>query len=93
MPMVNVNVQPEIIRWALNQTQEEKLGEKLFSLLHEAAHIWIGENDLYNDRNSRADGVSDLERICNAVAGELLVSKGNSFTMKVKIAAPSKKGV
>lgn len=50
-------------------------GAKLFSLLHEAAHIWIGENDLYNARHSRADGVSDLERICNAVAGELLVPK------------------
>ncbi|MCD7832712.1 MAG: ImmA/IrrE family metallo-endopeptidase, partial [Lachnospiraceae bacterium] len=50
-------------------------GAKLFSLLHEATHIWIGENDLYNDRHSRADGVSDMERICNAVAGELLASK------------------
>lgn len=29
MPMVNVNIQPEIIRWALSQTQEEKLGDKL----------------------------------------------------------------
>ena len=31
MQMVNVNIQPEIIRWALNQTSEEKLGDKLMS--------------------------------------------------------------
>ena len=29
MPAVNVNVQPEIINWALSQTNEEKLGTKL----------------------------------------------------------------
>ena len=28
MPAVNVNIQPEIISWALSQTQKEKLGEK-----------------------------------------------------------------
>ena len=31
MPAVNVNIQPEIINWALNQTQEEKLGDKLMN--------------------------------------------------------------
>ena len=29
MPTINVNIQPTIIRWALNQTDEEKLGVKL----------------------------------------------------------------
>ena len=29
MAAVKVNIQPEIIRWALSQVQEEKLGEKL----------------------------------------------------------------
>ena len=28
MPTVNVNIHPEIIKWALSQTQEEKLGDK-----------------------------------------------------------------
>ncbi len=50
-------------------------GARLFSLLHEAAHIWLGEDDLYNDRHNRIDGVSDVEVICNAVAGELIVPK------------------
>ena len=31
MPAVNVNIQPEIISWALSQTQEEKLGDKLMN--------------------------------------------------------------
>lgn len=31
MPVVNVNIQPEIIRWALSQTQNEKLGDKLLN--------------------------------------------------------------
>lgn len=48
-------------------------GAKLFSLLHEAAHIWLGVDDLFNDRQNRIDGVSEIEKICNAVAGELIV--------------------
>ena len=31
MPAVNVNIQPEIISWALSQTQKEKLGDKLMN--------------------------------------------------------------
>lgn len=31
MPAVNVNIQPEIIRWALSQTQKEKLGDTLMN--------------------------------------------------------------
>lgn len=48
-------------------------GAKLFSILHEVAHIWIGKNDLFNDRQSRMTGVSKTEVVCNAVAGELIV--------------------
>ena len=50
-------------------------GARLFSLLHEVAHIWIGVDDLYNDRRNRTDGVSPTEVMCNAVAGELIVPK------------------
>lgn len=46
---------------------------RLFSLCHEIAHIWLGENDLYNDRRYSGAGVRPIEIICNAVAGELLV--------------------
>ena len=68
-------------------------GAKLFSLFHEAAHIWIGVNDFYNDR--RNSSIKETEVICNAVAGELMVPneafekawKKNStegFTEKIK---------
>lgn len=46
---------------------------KLFSLVHEAAHIWMGTDNFYNDRYGNASGVSNLEVICNAVAAEILV--------------------
>lgn len=46
---------------------------RLFSILHEIVHIWLGRNDLFNDRQIRLTDISDTERICNAVAGELLV--------------------
>lgn len=42
---------------------------RLFTLLHELAHIWIGSSGV-SDGNT-ADG-RDEERFCNAVAGEFL---------------------
>lgn len=48
---------------------------KLFSILHETVHIWLGKDDLFNDRQSRINDVSDIEVICNAVAGELIAPK------------------
>lgn len=56
-------------------------GARLFSLLHETAHIWLGIDDLYNDRHNCIDGVSDLEVMCNAVAGELIVPKRVFWTI------------
>lgn len=46
---------------------------RLFSLLHEFVHICLGEDDLFNDRDSTASGVKSIEMFCNAVAAELLV--------------------
>lgn len=60
-------------------------GAKLFSMLHEVVHIWLGRNDLFNDRQSRITGVSKPEVLCNAVAGELIVPK-NLFLSKWDIA-------
>lgn len=50
-------------------------GAKLFSLFHEAAHIWLGVNDLYNDRHGDTEGIKAIEVLCNAVAAELIVPK------------------
>ena len=46
---------------------------KLFSLLHELVHIWIGKNSFYNDTLGTAQNVSKEEQFCNAVAAEILV--------------------
>lgn len=48
-------------------------GARLFSLLHEATHIALGRNDLFNDRQNSISTVSSIETLCNAVAAELLV--------------------
>lgn len=55
---------------------------KLFSLFHEIAHIWLGENDLYNDRRN-INIVKRIEVLCNSVASELLVP-ANEFIQKWK---------
>ncbi len=47
-------------------------GAKLFSLFHEIVHVWLGVDDLYNDRRDSAN-VKPVEVVCNAVAGELLI--------------------
>lgn len=42
-------------------------------MLHEFAHICIGNNSLYNDRYSSGTRVSKAESVSNAVAAEILV--------------------
>jgi Zn-dependent peptidase ImmA (M78 family) len=55
----------------INNTDTE--GGKLFSLLHEAVHVWLGLHSFYNDNTGHFFNVSQLETICNTVAAELLV--------------------
>ena len=53
---------------------------KLFSLLHEAAHIWLGRDNFYNDRYGAGKDVSSLERVCNSVAAEIIVPNNRFIT-------------
>lgn len=46
---------------------------KLFSLLHETAHIWIGVNSFFNEPYGNNNYIDKVEVICNAVAAEILV--------------------
>ncbi len=46
---------------------------KLFSLLHELMHVWIGKDSFYNDTYGTSQNVSKEEQFCNAVAAEILV--------------------
>lgn len=48
-------------------------GGRLFSLCHEIAHIWLGEDDLYNEHKNFGEKVRAVEVICNAAAAELVV--------------------
>jgi Zn-dependent peptidase ImmA (M78 family) len=51
----------------------DSINGRLFSLIHEFAHICSGKDDLFNDRYSDEKKVTEIETICNAVAAELLV--------------------
>lgn len=46
---------------------------RLFSLAHELAHVWIGQNSVFNGTEFVLTGQSYIETKCNAVAAELLV--------------------
>lgn len=46
---------------------------KLFSLLHELVHVWIGKDNFYNDTHGVSQKVNKEEQFCNAVAAEILV--------------------
>jgi Zn-dependent peptidase ImmA (M78 family) len=46
---------------------------KLFSLLHEIVHIWIGLYSFFNNSFNLSFNISPLETLCNTVAAELLV--------------------
>lgn len=52
----------------------DSVNGKIFSLIHELAHIEIGENNLFNDDFSDMV-VSRQEKFCNAIAAEFLVPK------------------
>ena len=46
---------------------------KLFSILHELAHVWVGENSFYNVPINSNSANCEVEKFCNAVAAEVLV--------------------
>lgn len=48
-------------------------GAKLFSLLHETAHVLLGVSSFYNDRYGYTNEVSTIEILSNAIAAEVLV--------------------
>jgi Zn-dependent peptidase ImmA (M78 family) len=48
-------------------------GGKLFSLLHESVHIWLGLHSFFNENSNLVFNRSPQETLCNAVAAELLV--------------------
>ena len=49
-------------------------GAQMFTIAHELAHLWIGEEGVSNFRRLESPGV-EIERFCNQVAAEFLVPK------------------
>lgn len=53
---------------------QDSMNGRLFSLLHEVAHIWIGLNSIYNENETNIEQIiRPIEKKCNAVTAELLV--------------------
>lgn len=52
---------------------------KLFSLIHELVHVWVGENSFYNDEYSSNYENHGEEKFCNAAAAEILIPTESFF--------------
>ena len=46
---------------------------RLFSLVHELAHVWVGQNSVFNGSEFILNNHNYIETKCNAVAAEILV--------------------
>lgn len=55
----------------INRTDEPETA-RLFSLVHELAHVWLGADELYND-TALPTGVTRLEQVCNEVGAAILL--------------------
>lgn len=62
---------------------------RLFSLVHELAHIWLGINSFFNDRNGSHTAVTEVETLCNAVAGEFLVPQSDFINLWHQVGLPT----
>ena len=66
MTAVNVNIQPEIISWALSQTREEKLGDKLMSNIIQ----WLN-----GTKSPTFNQIEDFSRKANIPLGYFFLQK------------------
>ncbi len=55
---------------------QDSTNGKLFTLIHEMVHVFLGQDDLNNSGSSNDIGFKKNERYCNKVTAELLISYG-----------------
>lgn len=46
---------------------------KIFSLIHEIAHVWIGRSNLFNSTYEDNSNINIVEKKCNEIAAEIIV--------------------
>jgi Zn-dependent peptidase ImmA (M78 family) len=63
----------------------QTLNGQIFTLAHEFAHVWRGASGLGNE-SPRGDARSEVERWCNTVAAEVLVSRGDLAPRHARVA-------
>lgn len=52
---------------------KDAVAGRIFSLLHEVVHVFLGRDSLFNSPDGVTAFAKDTERICNRVAAEILV--------------------
>lgn len=55
----------------------DTMNGRLFSLVHEMAHVWVGQNSVFNGINFNLKENGYIEVKCNAVAAEIIVPRVN----------------
>lgn len=64
----------------------QTLNGQIFTLAHEFAHVWRGASGIGNE-DPRAEGQSEIERWCNAVASEVLVPRADLESRHAAVAS------
>lgn len=62
----------EMVPLIFINTTDSEVG-KLFSIVHELVHIFLGTSSLYNQVEFNNTSISKLEILCNSIAAEILV--------------------
>lgn len=57
---------------------KDTMGGRLFSLLHEIVHLFLGEDNVFNWNGQVTSFVKETEQLCNQVAAEILAPE-NEF--------------
>lgn len=65
---------------------------KIFTLAHELAHLWLGNNGVSNVELRNDQAYNEVEIWCNKVAAELLVPK-KELEDKIRIGEPYQKSI